>query len=350
MQKIVTLFRKFFLICFADLAYIVGMLRTVFIKSEAQNASLLGKTALEHMLCGLEIDEAEFVEEDERIEGECAYLSADMPLVRRDDIERIAARMRAKGIKELRLGSADSPSRITLGGENSGIFVNDIAFLKIVDTKSLSMVYNHLKKRVIDMHLARGVNIPLAESVVIDATARIEAGANIMPFSRIEGNSFIGSGATVSSSLVKDSQIGAGSVVEMAHVISSKVGERASIGPFARLRGADIGDGARIGDFVEVKASCLGDGSKAAHLAYIGDAEVGARTNIGCGAVFCNFDGKAKHKSKVGEDCFIGANVNLVSPISVGDGAFVAAGTTLTEDVGAHTFSIGRARQNTKTL
>ena len=87
---------------------------------------------------------------------------------------------------------------------------------------------------------------------------------------------------------------------------------------------------------------------KSAHLAYIGDAEVGARTNIGCGTVFCNYDGKRKHRTEVGEGCFIGANVNLVAPVRVGDGAFVAAGTTVTEDVDAGAFVIGRQRQTAK--
>ena len=122
----------------------------------------------------------------------------------------------------------------------------------------------------------------------------------------------------------------------------------ASVGPYARLRGADVGEGCRIGDFVEVKASKLGGGVKAAHLAYIGDASVGEGTNIGCGSVFCNFDGKSKHSTRVGKNCFIGANANLVAPISVGDGAFIAAGTTLTEDVADNTFTVGRVRQNTK--
>ena len=103
-----------------------------------------------------------------------------------------------------------------------------------------------------------------------------------------------------------------------------------------------------MGDFVEIKGSSLGDGVKSAHLAYIGDAVVGEGTNIGCGTVFCNYDGRKKHRTEVGSGCFIGANVNLVAPLAVGDGAFVAAGTTVTRDVEGGEFVIGRARQESK--
>ena len=122
---------------------------------------------------------------------------------------------------------------------------------------------------------------------------------------------------------------------------------RASVGPYARLRRATIGEDCRVGDFVEVKNSTLENGVKAAHLSYIGDAAVGERTNVGCGTVFCNYDGKTKHKTTVGCDCFIGANTNLVAPLVVGDKAFIAAGTTVTRDVDEKTFTIGRVRQDT---
>ncbi len=330
--------------------YSVGMLRYVFLKSEWQDMPLLGKTVAEHMFSGLEIEEEEavFTREGEQFCADVAILALDMPLIARRDVEKAAERMRAKGIGELRLGGCDSPSRILLSKGSKGYFANDGAFLKIVDAKSRSMVYNQMRSRIVQSHLARGVEIPFSDSVSIDATVKVEAGALILPFSRIEGDSHIFEGARVSSSYVASSEIGRGASVEMSHVDRSVVGAGASVGPFARLRGANIGEGCRIGDFVEVKASALGDGAKAAHLAYVGDADVGARTNIGCGVVFCNFDGEKKSKTSVGEGCFIGANVNLVAPLSVGDGAFVAAGTTVTDDVEKDAFAIGRSRQITK--
>lgn len=327
------------------------MLNFVFLKSQWQNEPLLGKTVCQHMFESLKADAAHARILD-RLEEEptedAAVLTLDMPLITLDDIQKTVERMRTKGIGELRLDGGDSPARIILGGGGGGYFSNDEAFLRIVDAKSYSMVYNHMRRRIIDAHLARGVNIPFADSVCVDSEATIEAGALVLPFSRIEGRTHICGGACVAASCVRDSEICAGASVESSHIANSYVGEGASVGPFARLRGARIGDGCRVGDFVEVKASELGDGVKAAHLTYIGDADVGARTNVGCGTVFCNYDGKTKRKTKVGEDCFIGANVNLVAPLQVGSGAFVAAGTTLTEDVAENSFAIGRAKQTTK--
>ncbi len=327
----------------------------------------MGRTVKKHMLEALGVREEDAVvvgQYEEEPEEETAVLSFDMPLVTLADIEGIVSRMRAKGIKTLNLGSEDSPSKIVLGRGERGYFANSEAFLKISDTKSYSMVYNHLRRRIVDSLLARGVDIPFADSVAIDVTADIQAGAKILPFSRIEGCARICAGATVYASHIadsvvacnaevyashlKDSFVGEGASVNMSHVESSKIGDGATVGPFARLRSAEILSKCRIGDFVEVKASTLGEGAKAAHLAYIGDADVGARTNIGCGTVFCNYDGKQKHHTDVGEDCFIGANVNLVAPIRVGDGAFIAAGTTLTRDVPPSSFTVGRARQTTK--
>ena len=123
----------------------------------------------------------------------------------------------------------------------------------------------------------------------------------------------------------------------------------AVIGPYARLRpGADVGPGAHVGNFVEIKAATLGAGAKANHLSYIGDAEVGAGTNIGAGTITCNYDGKHKHRTKIGERVFVGSNSALVAPVTIGDGALVAAGSTITEDVAAGTVAFGRARQAVK--
>ncbi len=311
---------------------------------------MLGKTVREHMLSALGVwaENARMIDREEEAVGEeFALLELNMPLITLSDLEKVAERMRAKGIAELRL-AGDRPSKITLKSGKSGYFANDSAFLQIVDAKSYSMVYNHMRRRIVDEALARGVNIPFADSVIIDSTAHIEAGANILPFCRIEGASAIRAGAVVQATYVRDSEICEGAKAEMSHIADSRVGKGATVGPFARLRGATIADNCRIGDFVEVKASTLGENVKAAHLAYVGDAQVGEHTNIGCGAVFCNFDGKQKHKTVVGKDCFLGANCNLVAPISVGDGAFVAAGTTVTQSVAENTFTIGRSRQDTK--
>ena len=149
---------------------------------------------------------------------------------------------------------------------------------------------------------------------------------------------------------MRNSIVENGASVEMSHIVDSCVRAGATVGPFARLRGAQVGEKCRIGDFVEIKASKLGNGVKASHLSYVGDAEVGDGTNVGCGTVFCNYDGKDKHRTTVGSGCFIGANTNLIAPVVVGDNSFIAAGTTVTRDVEECSFTIGRVRQDTKTI
>lgn len=149
--------------------------------------------------------------------------------------------------------------------------------------------------------------------------------------------------------VLKDVRIGAGTHVEAySHIQQAVVGAQARIGPYARLRpGADVGDEAHVGNFVEIKKSRLGTGSKANHLAYIGDARIGARVNIGAGTITCNYDGVNKFETVIGDDAFIGSDTQLVAPVRVGDGATLGAGTTLTRDAPAGKLTISRARQQT---
>lgn len=276
-------------------------------------------------------------------------LPLDMPLVKKDDIISLVKTMTAKGVTCVKLGAYDSPAKVCIGvGDNGDVFSKDGCFLRIDSAKSFNVVYNQLKERILDRLLSLGVYVFDRATTFIDDTAIVEGGAVIMPFCTIEGESIIKSGATIRSSYLKDSVIEGGAMVDSSHLASSTVGENATVGPFARLRSANISKSCRVGDFVEVKASLLRDGVKASHLCYIGDADVGERTNVGCGTVFCNFDGEKKHKTTVGSECFIGANTNLIAPVVVGDNAFIAAGTTVTRDVEDGSFTIGRVRQDTK--
>ncbi len=134
-----------------------------------------------------------------------------------------------------------------------------------------------------------------------------------------------------------------------SHLEGCTVRRGAVVGPFARLRpGTVVGEGAHVGNFVELKATVLGEGAKANHLAYLGDAEIGARTNVGAGTITCNYDGFAKHRTRIGEGVFVGSNATLVAPVTLGDGAFVAAGSTVTADVEPDAMAFGRARQDVK--
>ncbi len=335
----------------------------IFIETPESKESLLGRTAAEFMLLELSDLEAQgshIVKAENYLSDSAKYfmkdainivLTLDMPLLRQKSIEHYVALLQHKKIGMARLGAKDSLSLIRIGdAEDEGIFVNDDDFLKIGDAKNYNMVYNLLKDRILDSLLEGGVRILDKNTTFIDATAKIETGAQILPFCRIEGNSLIKAEARVFASYLKNSVVERGAQVEYSYAVDSLIAQGATVGPFARLRSAQIGAGCRIGDFVEVKASKLMKGVKAAHLSYIGDAEVGESTNVGCGTVFCNYDGKNKHKTTVGADCFIGANTNLVAPVVVGDNAYIAAGTTVTRDVDKSSFTIGRVKQDTKKL
>jgi len=164
----------------------------------------------------------------------------------------------------------------------------------------------------------------------------------------IEGNVSIARGATIEANCVlKDCTIGEGALVRsFSHIEGATIGPDCQVGPYARLRpGAELSAKAKVGNFVEVKNSHFGEGAKANHLAYVGDAEIGADSNIGAGTITCNYDGVNKHRTELGENVFIGSNSTLVAPLSVEDNGFVAAGSTVTSKVGPSELAVGRAKQ-----
>ena len=180
---------------------------------------------------------------------------------------------------------------------------------------------------------------------VLEESVKVGKNVTIEPFAVVKGNTVLGDGCVVGSfSYIENSTIGANTVIKSSRITDSSVGCNSTVGPNAHLRNnATVGDNCRVGNFVEIKNSVLHDGVKAAHLSYVGDADVGARTNIGCGVVFFNFDGQKKHHTTVGEDCFIGCNANLVAPVTLGRDCFVACGTTVDKSMPDGAFSIGRS-------
>lgn len=198
------------------------------------------------------------------------------------------------------------------------------------------------------LHMRKGALIE--EGAEVSFTSEIGEGAIIGKGARILGASVIEKNAEISGdSCVEDSIVGENTVVISSRIIKSEIGADCRVGPNAFLRpGSKVGDGCRIGNFVELKNALIGNQTKIAHLAYVGDAEVGDRVNIGCGAVFVNYDGSRKQKSVVGNDCFIGSNCNLIAPVTLHDHSFVAAGTTLTKDLAENDFCIGRVRETVK--
>lgn len=184
----------------------------------------------------------------------------------------------------------------------------------------------------------------------IEESVIIEEGAQVMPFVIIKGKSVIKKGAVIESfSYLDNAVIERGAQIRASRITDSTVGENTTVGPNAHLReGSAAGKNCRIGNYVEMKKSTLGDYSKAAHLAYIGDAIVGKNCNVGCGAVFVNYDGKKKYKTTVGDNCFIGSNSNLIAPLKIENGCYIACGTTLTCDLEKDDFAIGRAIASVK--
>lgn len=180
---------------------------------------------------------------------------------------------------------------------------------------------------------------------ILDSTVKVGRNVTIEPFAVVKGNTVLGDGCVVGSfSYLVDATVGQNTVIKSSRIVASTVGANCTVGPNAHLRdNAVVGDGCRVGNFVEIKNSTLESGVKASHLAYVGDAFVGADTNIGCGVIFVNYDGKHKHRTTVGKNCFIGCNTNLVAPVTVGDNCFVACGTTVDKDIPNGTFGIGRS-------
>ncbi len=199
--------------------------------------------------------------------------------------------------------------------------------------------------------MANGVTILRPETTVIDATVEVGADTVIEPFVQLLGETRIGEDCRVRSySVIENSTIADKVLVRQGCVIlDSKIETGALIGPFSHLRpGSEIGEGAHVGNFVETKKAKLGKGAKANHLTYLGDAEIGSGTNVGAGVITCNYDGVHKHRTLIGESVFVGSDSTLVAPLTIGNGAYIAAGSCITEDVPDDALALGRSRQTTK--
>lgn len=187
-------------------------------------------------------------------------------------------------------------------------------------------------------------NIVVGKDSTIGKNVSIEENVKILGCCFIGDNSIIKSG-----SCLTDVVLGKDAVVDNSIVCQSTIGSNCKIGPFSHIRpNCILAEDVKIGAFVEIKNSFIGKGSKVPHLSYIGDAEIGENVNVGCGVVFANYDGKKKQKSKIGNNVFIGCNVNLVAPVNIADDTYICAGTTVTNDTEVGDFVIGRVRQENK--
>lgn len=222
--------------------------------------------------------------------------------------------------------------------------------LGVNDRVALARAEKEMRRLIADRHMRNGVTIIDPEQTVISAEAEIGRDTVLQPGVMIEGATKIGSHCVIGpNSHLQNSTIGDRSTVHSSVVRDSVIGEETAVGPFAHIRPeSHIGNHAKIGNFVEVKKSQIGDDSKVSHLSYIGDAEIGRDVNIGCGTITVNYDGKNKHKTEIQDDAFIGCNANLVAPVTIGKGALVAAGSTITKDVPENSLAIARVRQENK--
>lgn len=222
--------------------------------------------------------------------------------------------------------------------------------LGVNDRVALSQAEKILRKRINTLHMRNGVSIIDPENTYIGTEVEIGSDTIIQPGTIIMGKTTIASDCLIGpNSEIKDCQVGEGTVIRQSVAHDSVIGAEVNIGPFAHIRPqSQIDDEVKIGNFVEIKKASFGKGSKASHLSYIGDAEVGQDVNIGCGSITVNYDGKNKFLTKIEDNVFIGCNANLVAPVTIGKGAYVAAGSTVTEDVPGNALTIARARQVNK--
>ena len=192
-----------------------------------------------------------------------------------------------------------------------------------------------------------GITIIDPNTTFIEDTVRIGQDTIIRPNTYIEGNTIIGEDCEIGPNVrLTDMKIGNRVKVQFSYCHEAEILDGVTVGPYVHIRpGTTIGENVKIGNFVEVKNSNVGEGTKLPHLQYIGDSDVGSNVNIGCGTVTCNYDGKQKYRTTIGDNAFIGCNTNLVAPVNVESGAYIAAGSTITKDVPKDNLAVARSRQ-----
>lgn len=234
------------------------------------------------------------------------------------------------------------------GHRTGSVLAADAAEVEGVnDRAQLARARRLCNDRLLSYWMLAGVTIVDPATTWIDVDVTLEPDSEIWPGTQLEGRTAVGSGARIGPGCVlRDTTVAEGAIVTNAVCQSAQIGPGASVGPFAYLRpGTLLGPGAKAGSHVELKNAVVGPGSKVPHLSYVGDAEIGEQTNIGAGTVFVNYDGLAKHRSTIGDHVRVGSDTMIVAPVHVGDGAYTAAGSVITEDVPPGALAVARARQ-----
>ncbi len=222
-----------------------------------------------------------------------------------------------------------------------------------LDISTISLrkkAYELIRLDILQAFEAQGVKFFDYSEVYVDCSVKIGQGTLIYPNQLIEGNTIIGQDCTLfGGNHIKDAYVANGATVKNSILSSCRIGAKCTVGPYAHVHtNSKIEKGCRIGNFVEVKNSTVGINTKIAHLAYVGDVDIGNQCNVGCGSIFVNFDGKNKHRSQVGDSVFVGSNANVIAPVKIDDNAYIAAGTTVTVDLPKDCMCIGRSRETVK--
>ncbi|MFR5877057.1 MAG: bifunctional UDP-N-acetylglucosamine diphosphorylase/glucosamine-1-phosphate N-acetyltransferase GlmU [Eubacterium sp.] len=237
-------------------------------------------------------------------------------------------------------------------GENAGAYVceNSEAVLGANDRKQLNDLNTIMRRNINTAHMVNGVDMPCTDGIMIGKDVKMGNSTRILPNTIIIGSTVIGDNCTIGpNTYIDNAEIGNNVILDNCKILDSTIEDGVDCGPFVKVRANSVlKKGVHIGNFVEVKNSTVGEGTKSAHLTYIGDSDVGAGVNFGCGTVTCNYDGKNKSRCTIGDGAFIGCNTNLIAPVSVGNKAYIAAGSTITDDIPGDALSIARAKQVNK--
>lgn len=234
------------------------------------------------------------------------------------------------------------------GGKVSAFMTKDAEEISGVNSRvQLSACEKTMRMRLCHKHMLNGVTLIDPDHTYLDVDVTIGSDTILYPGCILEKGTEIGTGCMIGpNARLCGVRVGNGVSIKDSHVIDSQIDDDTTVGPFAYIRpGTVLGKRVKVGDFVEIKNSVVGDDAKISHLTYVGDGDVGENVNLGCGVVFVNYDGKKKHRTVVEKDAFVGCNVNLVSPVVVGEGAYIAAGSTITKNVPEGSLAIAREKQ-----
>lgn len=224
------------------------------------------------------------------------------------------------------------------------------SFLSVTDAAGLQAAMPAARELLTRRMAMNGVTVIDPSNTYVDPRCAVAPGVTLLPGTILRGHTSIGRGCEIGpNAMIRDCVVGEDTTVNASQLNESTIGSHTTVGPFAYVRpGCTVGDHCRIGDFVELKNSQLDEGTKVSHLTYVGDSDIGKRVNFGCGTVTTNYNGLKKFRCTVGDDVFLGCNTNLIAPVTIGDGAYTAAGSTIDKDVPAGALAVARARQENK--